>query len=320
MDSTSDAEAGHLLAHLSTSGGHGHGHASPYTNGNHHHTQLRCASSTPGISPSSSSSHPQQSGSPSANHHQHRNGSGNGNGSGSTAKRSRQRPTKSCEECRRKKLKCDRELPCSNCKKEGRDGSICHFKDAPISDFSSASKRVRLDDGFEERERRPCGGLGYEDGREGEMGEGERGYHPNVPTLAGMDPIGPGRGILPYGMNGMDGVGADIDVLRAREEQKSEVQRSTLNWARHPNDPAAKKESSIAFGGTMLPNGANQVARGRRDMMPTPMSSSGFVQERAARALGRVHVKGTRSRYVGMGDRMAIMDHVSLFSLLRNLD
>src|ERR1700729_715449 len=118
MDSTSDAEAGHLLAHLSTSGGH----ASPYTNGTHHN-QLTPASSAPGISPSSS--HAQQFGSPSTS--QHQNGSGNGNGS--TVKRSRQRPTKSCEECRRKKLKCDRELPCSNCKKGGRDGSTCYFKD-----------------------------------------------------------------------------------------------------------------------------------------------------------------------------------------------
>jgi hypothetical protein len=302
MDSTSDAEAGHLLAHLSTSGGR----ASPYTNGNHPN-QLTPAS---GISPSSS--HPQRSGSPSANQH----------GTGSTVKRSRQRPTKSCEECRRKKLKCDRELPCSNCKKGGRDGSICYFKDAPSSEIQSASKRARLDEGFEERARRPYGDFGYGDGREEENRGGERGYYPNVPTLARIDPIGSGRGILPYGINGMNGVDAEIDAVRARQEQQSEVQRRTLggNWETYPNVPAATRESSIAFGRRILMNGVNdKVAGGSRDEMLTPMSSSGLVQETGARALGRVHVKGTRSRYVGIGDRMAIMDHVSRFSCSETL-
>jgi hypothetical protein len=309
MDSTSDAEAGHLLAHLSTSGGH----ASPYTNGNHHH-QLTPASSAPGISPSSS--HAQHSGSPSIN--QHQNGSANGNGNGSTVKRSRQRPTKSCEECRRKKLKCDRELPCSNCKKGGRDGSICYFKDVPTSEFPSASKRVRLDEGFEERERRPYGGVGYGGGREGEMEGGERGYYPNVPALARNDPIGlggSGRGILPYGINGMGGVDAKIDALRATQKQQEVVQRRLDgDWERHPNVPAAERKSSFAFKRRTLPWPTGEAAGEWRDEIPTPVSSSGLVQETGARALGRVHVKGTRSRYVGIGDRMAIMDHVSLFS------
>jgi hypothetical protein len=306
MDSTSDAEAGHLLAHLSTSGGH----ASPYTNGTHHN-QLTPASSAPGISPSSS--HAQQSGSPSINQHQHQNGSGNGNGS--TVKRSRQRPTKSCEECRRKKLKCDRELPCSNCKKGGRDGSTCYFKDVPTSEFPSASKRVRLDEGFEERERRPYGGVGYGDGREGEMEGGARGYYPNVPTLARNDPIGSGRGVLPYGINGMSGVDAEIDAIRATQKQQEVVQRRLDgDWERHPNVPDAERKSSFAFKRRTLPWPTGEAAGGRRDEMPTPVSSSGLVQETVARALGRVHVKGTRSRYVGIGDRMAIMDHVSLFS------
>lgn len=226
-------------------------------------------------------------------------------------KRSRQRPTKSCEECRRKKLKCDRELPCSNCKKGGRDGSTCYFKDAPTSDFPSASKRVRLDDGFEERERRPYGGVSYGDGRDGEIGGREREYYHNVPTLARMGPIGSGREILPYGMNGMSGVDAEIDAIRARDEQQTEAQRRILrgDWERHPNISAAQAESSIAFGRRMLLKRSNEVAGGRRDEMPTPVSSSELLQETGQRALGRVHVKGTRSRYVGIGDRMAIMDH-----------
>lgn len=44
---------------------------------------------------------------------------------------SRPRPAKSCERCREKKLKCDRELPCNNCTKNGRDGKNCHYKTGP---------------------------------------------------------------------------------------------------------------------------------------------------------------------------------------------
>jgi hypothetical protein len=118
-------------------------------------------------------------------------------------------------------------------------------------------------------------------------------------------------------MNGMSGVDAEIDAIRARDEQQTEAQRRILrgDWERHPNVSAAQTESSIAFGRRMLLKRPNEVAGGRRDEMPTPVSTSGLVQETESRALGRVHVKGTRSRYVGIGDRMAIMDHVSLFSL-----
>ena len=219
-------------------------------------------------------------------------------------------------------MKCDRELPCANCKKGGRDGSICYFKDAPTSDIQSAAKRVRLDDGFEERERRPYGGAGYGGGREGEMSGGERGYYPNVPTLARIDPIGPGRGMLAYGMNWTNGVDADIDGIRARQVQQGEDQQRASGGQRerYSHVPAIAREENIGFGrGMFMADGNDEVAGGRRDEMQTPVSSSGYIQQTGARALGRVHVKGTRSRYVGIGDRMAMMDHVSLSPLLRNL-
>lgn len=71
-----------------------------------------------------------------------------------TTKRSRSRPTKSCEQCRRKKLKCNREFPCSQCLKGGRDGRQCHFEHGPEgNDRSSVGdqgmerglKRFRVD-------------------------------------------------------------------------------------------------------------------------------------------------------------------------------
>lgn len=62
-----------------------------------------------------------------------------------SAKRSRSRPTKSCEQCRRKKLKCNRELPCSQCLKGGRDGSSCHFEHGP----EAGERGTARDEGME---------------------------------------------------------------------------------------------------------------------------------------------------------------------------
>ncbi|KAG9230609.1 hypothetical protein BJ875DRAFT_150495 [Amylocarpus encephaloides] len=59
--------------------------------------------------------------------------------------RKRARPTKSCLECRRKKLKCDRVQPCSQCRKLGRD-SLCVFATATGTQTEeSADKRVRVE-------------------------------------------------------------------------------------------------------------------------------------------------------------------------------
>jgi hypothetical protein len=215
-------------------------------------------------------------------------------------------------------LKCDRELPCANCKKGGRDGSTCYFKDVP-GDVRT-EKRARVDGdgdgGFEERERRPYGGVqGYS--RE----DGDRGYYPNVPTLARIDPIGPRRGILAYGMNGMSGV--DADVIRARQVKGREEQLRTLggeNVDRYPDVPAIVREENIRFGRGMFTYGVNDISAEARNDLPTPVSSTGLAQsDVGARALGRVHVKGSRSRYVGIGDRMAMLDHVSLSPMFREV-
>lgn len=230
-------------------------------------------------------------------------------------KRSRSRPTKSCEECRRKKLKCDRELPCANCKKGGRDGSICFFKSGLDE---KESKRVRVDDG--ERERRPYGGVGVV------SYEREKGNYPNVPALGRSDPIGPGRGLLAYGMAD---VGSDSRVGNGEIDYASDPKpdcRGIVRFGtefetglsgsgsaeRYPNVPAVAREDNIGFGRGMFTYGVNDVSAGgpKRDDLPTPMSSGGLGPEVAARALGRVHVKKTRSRYVGPWDRMATLDHV----------
>ena len=304
MQSDNDTEAGHILTHLS-SGSSYPGHIPIQQN-----QQLTPSSSAPGVSPAQ-----QLAESPRANQNLSLGENGtNGNGSG--VKRSRQRPTKSCEECRRKKLKCDRELPCSNCKKGGRDGGTCFFKDAPGTGDFGGGKRLRteeLESGWRDRERRPYVGVG--DYGNGEVEREERNYYPNVPPLARSDPIGPGRGVLAYGI-GMDGVdGHQADAIRARIFQQEEDRKRILgggNAEVYPNVPDLARERNIGFGRAMFTYGVNDVPpEASRDEIPTPTSSAGIAQNESVRALGRVHIRGTRSRYVGIGDRMAMLDHVS---------
>lgn len=59
----------------------------------------------------------------------------------SAPKRTRTRPTKSCERCRSKKLKCDREFPCGHCRKFGRDSAKCVYRDG--LDVGGACERCR---------------------------------------------------------------------------------------------------------------------------------------------------------------------------------
>lgn len=65
--------------------------------------------------------------------------------------RKRARPTKSCLECRRKKLKCDRLQPCMQCKKLGREAH-CTYANASsgppittIEEWERSEKRPRVE-------------------------------------------------------------------------------------------------------------------------------------------------------------------------------
>jgi Fungal Zn(2)-Cys(6) binuclear cluster domain len=253
-----DAEVGHILTNLFS--------GTPAPPPSHDTQTLTPASSAP--TPSQNQNLPpiSPSGSQTIGNFQNQSAVG-----GNAQKRSRSRPTKSCEECRRKKLKCDRELPCSNCKKGGRDGSTCFFKDG-TSD-GRAEKRVRIDEGLGMgRQERPI----------------DREKYPNLPSFVRSEGMaGPGKGLLAYGMN---------DV--------------------HVND-AGPGRGVLAFGvrdvaPTPTPAVARAWSTGQENETLAPMLMwSGYGrQDENARALGRVHVKGKRSRYVGIGDRMAMLDHV----------
>lgn len=216
-------------------------------------------------------------------------------------------------------MKCDRELPCGNCKKGGRDGSICYFKDAAGLDVGSASKRARVEDlGFHERVSRPYASGGARYGSR-EAGEVNRGYYPNVTQLARVDPVALERRSKAYEMN-------DVDVPRQTKQASQSETRARMSSGetdRCPNMPALARENNMGFGRGMFVYGISDVsaeaAQERGDELPTPVSSTGLGQEASVGALGRVHVKGSRSRYVGIGDRMAMLDHVSLPISLRVL-
>ncbi|KAK8129866.1 hypothetical protein PG999_002246 [Apiospora kogelbergensis] len=74
--------------------------------------------------------------------------SGSGHGAAPSRSVKRPRPVKSCIECRKRKLKCDRLLPCSQCQKSQRhcryapDGDAANLSDASDADVSErASKK-----------------------------------------------------------------------------------------------------------------------------------------------------------------------------------
>lgn len=144
-----------------------------------------------------------------------------------SASRKRARPTKSCLECRRKKLRCDRVQPCVQCKKAGRE-ALCVFAHGPSgTPESRGEKRPKID----------VSRLAS--------------WQTTIPPLEG------GRSI-------------------ASEEKAS----STHNV---------------------------EQLRGRNTSIWEDHSET-------CSSLGRIHVEGASSRYVGLGDRMTLLDHVSYSS------
>lgn len=180
-----------------------------------------------------------------------------GEGSGSSiggptqaVKRSRQRPTKSCERCRAKKLKCDRETPCGNCKKGGRDGRDCEYRypggSGNEEEGTPKAKRPRVE-------------------KNGTLNMGQansNGYHPYASPQNYGAPGG-GGGAEQFPRPGWSTI----------EESIVGVPASSWGSAQHVLPPIGQSASS------------------------------------AAAPLGRLEVKGTRSKYVGIGDKMAMIDH-----------
>ena len=146
------------------------------------------------------------------------------------------RPTKSCERCRSKKLRCDREFPCGSCKKGGKSGSDCSYRD-----------------GWEPWDREE-----------------------DMPAAKKAKASNSGAG-----MNG----GGRMSVL----EKMVRIGEAMGGPGHGPQSPST--------GSTRLPDGRSQSALGA-----TSYASSS--------TLGRINIKGQRTRYVAPGDKMKVMDHV----------
>ncbi|KAH9208304.1 hypothetical protein DL95DRAFT_449961 [Leptodontidium sp. 2 PMI_412] len=170
------------------------------------------------------------------------NGSASGSATGQS-KRTRTRPTKSCERCRSKKLRCDREFPCGSCKKGGKSGHDCSYRD-----------------GWEPEEREEV--------------------HVAKKARVGDAGVGMGSG---------GNLGVVEKMVRISE---------AMGGAGYP--PHATGAPS---GGT--PDGRSNTAP------PSGISlrSAGGNFHASSSTLGRLDIKGERSRYVAPGDKMSIMDH-----------
>ncbi|PVH80844.1 hypothetical protein DL98DRAFT_531607 [Cadophora sp. DSE1049] len=164
-----------------------------------------------------------------------KNGSASGSAAGQ-AKRTRTRPTKSCERCRSKKLRCDREFPCGSCKKGGKSGSDCSYRDGwepwDKEEDVPATKKARIGD-----------------------------------SSTGM------------------GGGGSMSVLE-----------KMVRIGEAMGGPGHGPQSPSTVGLTRLPDGRSQTAVGASSYAPCS-------------TLGRLDIKGQRSRYVAPGDKMRIMDH-----------
>jgi len=168
-------------------------------------------------------------------------------------KSKRARPTISCLECRRKKLKCDRVQPCMQCTKSGKE-ALCTFANPPVKKTSQeilqhrpaeiSNKRAKLD------------GL------------------TSLETLAhshkkSAQPLTPGAAQTEeYHCRGNDYLDNDCPWL----------------------------------------NDSNGVER--QDKRP------GHVANGEKKCLGKIYIKNGRSRFLGVGDRMVVLDHVNAFLMV----
>jgi hypothetical protein len=147
--------------------------------------------------------------------------------------RKRARPTKSCLECRRKKLKCDRVQPCLQCKKLGRE-ALCTYTHGP------SGPQDLVNENMERSQKR-----------------------------------------------------LRVDVLRP----------NSWGGVMNSNLPAG------SYAGVAVPMDIRKV------------TEQGPVYRGGGQSMtsGRLHVKGSRSRYIGLGENMALFDHVGVIPLLNRV-
>jgi hypothetical protein len=184
---------------------------------------------------------------------------------------SRARPTKSCKRCRAKKLKCDRELPCGNCKKGQTaippfDASECTFAYGPGIEDARVTEEAHQRGMKKFRVEKPS-----------DQHVWDRLQAPNSRTAQLETP----------------GYGEAYATPNASN--------SPLNSNRPPppnylTPYPTMHTPIIGYGGS--PVSMPTASQPQRDVLSAP--------------LGRIEARGSRTRYSSAGNRMELMDHVSL--------
>ena len=173
-------------------------------------------------------------------------------------KSKRARPTISCLECRRKKLKCDRVQPCQQCTKSGKE-ALCAFANPPVPPKS-----------HEILHHRPAEISNKRTKFQGRSSSIEISSNPNKVAW----PLTPGH---VWNRN----LQYEEESCGGREEEHD----SDCPWL-------------------IDTNGAEQ-----QDKIPSNKPTG------EKKCLGKIYIKNGRSKFLGIGDRMVILDHVNVFLL-----
>jgi len=166
-------------------------------------------------------------------------------------KSKRARPTISCLECRRKKLKCDRVQPCMQCRKSSKE-SMCTFAHPPVPPKAQ-----------EILQHRPAETPSKRTKLEGHCSL-EVSVHPNNKFVQPLTP------------------------------------RDALG-------PVAQSEGSCGGRDEDLDFECPWLTISQQDRLPCNKVTG------EKKCQGKIYIKNGRSRFLGGGDRMVILDHVNVF-------
>lgn len=194
------------------------------------------------------------------------NGHGHEHHAGPVTKSKRARPTISCLECRRKKLKCDRVQPCMQCTKAGKD-SLCTFASPPVP---PKSKGVLQHRPAENPNKRP---------KFQEFSSLETSTYSESKIASA--PVGSTNLLRPAPV---------WDRFAQNEEYRGDREDDVTDDCPWLDDTNEAKQNSDPD---------------RRSLVPGEK-----------RCLGKIYINNGRSRFLGVSDRMVILDHVSFFLVI----
>ncbi|MCJ1306500.1 hypothetical protein MMC25_000143 [Agyrium rufum] len=193
----------------------------------------------------------------------------------------RPRPTLSCLDCRRKKLKCDRLQPCQQCVKIGRAASCVFRSHVDPSDSAAETddrppKRPRL--GSDEREQRRSSTL------------------PGIRSLAS-----PGA-LDRHQRPGTDGAGNDD--IRKRIERLERELRACVDATNGQNGSSIQSASSVE-----ISNGsAKSQFKGTGGLLPFSHPNHSKLGFATPTREGHLDMKGARCRYHGPNNVYAMLE------------